>query len=478
MKHSLFAIPFLLLGCAMSSPDIPRSTPEEELVALVGLNVVDVETDKVIPNQTILVQDGLILSIAGRDHIKIPPTASVIDVEGRYVIPGLWDMHVHLTDESALGVYLAHGVVGVRDMAAGMYVEPDQVRKWIEEVAEGGRDGPRIFRAGFLFDGAPSGYAGTVVIEDPEGVQEAIRHAQSHGADFLKVLSRLSKETFWALSAEAKAQKLDLVGHVPTAVGVMASASAMRSMEHLMGVPLACSNEEERLRVAFGALRSETDPEQRARRTSQLRRRLLDTHDSAKAETLFATLQRHGVWQVPTLKGWDFDLRGLSGATVPAAAWSLVPEEQRVQWRESLEGRAGRNAKSQQLDAEQFLRYQEITKAMQSVGVGILAGTDTPHTLVVPGLGLHQELQLLVESGLSPAEAMATATIGAARFLELDHERGRIAPGYAADLLIVRDNPLTDIHNTLTIEYVVRDGYLYGRERLEVLLDEARKAYR
>ncbi len=465
---------FLMLSCSSREKNV-QSYLDDRQFALVGINIVDVEKQEIIYDQTVLVSDGIIFKIGTRSQISIPSETTIIDAKGLFVIPGLWDMHVHLADKASLKVYLAHGIVGIRDMAANMYVPSDSVQNWKQNISNKNLIGPEIVCASPLLDGAPSGYEGTIVISDPSDVPVVIEQIQGQEADFIKILGSLSKEVLLALSDEAHNRNLSIVGHLPTDVRAIDAAPIMKSMEHLMGIIIACSVEEDSIRIAYQTLHKEENPN---KRSIELKRRMFSTYDKSKANQLFEQLKIHESFQVPTLKGWDFDMRGLSGAVIEEEAWGLVPKTKREEWKQALEWRASLSNEQLQLSEEEFNLYLKITNDMNKSGVSILAGTDTPHTLAVPGLALHQELQLLVESGFSPAEAIASATINASKFLELDHERGHIKPDYVADLLIIRDNPLEDIKNTLTIEYVVKNGIIYDIRSITKLLEQARMSYR
>ena len=381
--------------------------------------------------------------------MKPAPGVVVIDATGEFLIPGLWDMHVHLDAQgSELRTLAANGITGIREMYSAIPIAT--LGAWRARP-----ENPRIAAAGFL-DGPlmltsgparPDAYA----VGNAEEARQAVRLLQARGADFLKVYNGLPREAYFAIAQESKRLGIPFAGHVPEAVSpAEASEAGQLSQEHLINILLACSSREEELRAQ--RVSTMNDPAiSPVERALQLGfpdpQGLFNTYDDAKAAALFKTFVKNGTWHTPTL----------------ALLQSFLADKQR----------ARRLLYMQDLSAEVFDgwmarisalldRYKKLVRDMHRAGVDFLAGTDTgPNNPVPVGIGLHDELELLVDSGFTPMEALQTATRNPARYFGRLKDMGTIEPGKLADLVLLSANPLDDIRSTRKIAVVILRGRVF-----------------
>lgn len=362
----------------------------------------------------------------------------MIRASGKFVIPGLWDMHVHVggIEEDWFPLYLANGVTGLREMAAS---EANAVRQrqYQQDLAAGKRPGPELFRTLFPMD-APA-------IGDERQARAEVARRAALGLTFIKVYNGLSRASYLAIADECRRRGIQMVGHVPDSVSAWEAAEAgQASVEHLDGVLLACS-------------RKEAESRWLARASRYPWKMLLDTFDRARADALIDSFRDGGVWQTPTLMIYRIARLAREGRLPGDIPIEYARRDYLQAWR-----REAMEMPFAGIDADVARRlstlYGEIVRRMQQRGVRILAGTDTPNPYCLPGFALHSELALLVEAGLTPAEALRTATWNPAEFLRRTNDFGAIEAGKIADMVVLDANPLEAIGNTRRIHMVVRRG--------------------
>jgi hypothetical protein len=393
---------------------------------------------------SVFIADGRIASIG--KNIQAPAGARIVDASGKFLIPGLWDMHVHLDSSgSALPRLVANGITGIREMYSGIPIAT--LASWRERP-----NVPRIAAAGFL-DGPlllTSGPAppDSFAVADAAQAQLAVASLAARGADFLKVYNSLPRDAYFAIAKESKRLGIPFAGHVPEEVSPgEASDAGQRSQEHLINILLACSTQEDELRRARIAIMN--DPAISGyERMLQLGfpdpQGLFDTYDESKAAALFRTFVKNGTWHTPTLALLHSYLMDPEGARRTPAMQGLSPEQFDM-WRARI--------------GSLLARYKILVGDMHRAGVEFLAGTDMgPSTPVEPGTGLHDEIELLVEAGLTPMEALQSATRNPARYLSKIAEMGTLEPGKVADLVLLDADPLADIRNARKIRMVVLRG--------------------
>ena len=430
---------------------------DTKTLAIVHVTVIDVMQGGLHRDRTVFVRGNRIVNIqpSSRDRLR---GAQVVDGRGKFLIPGLWDMHVHTTfgdwipdgKEIILPLFVANGVTGVRDMGGDLR----QLIDWRKQIQSGTITGPRMVISGPMIDGAPPHFPASAsfpVTTAAEG-RKAVDDLKRDGADFIKVQSYIPRDAYFGVADESKKQGMTFVGHVPDAIRASeASNAGQKSIEHYTGIFEGCSSIEDEL------LKGTKGP-----------RRVVETYSPPKCAALIGLLARNRTWQVPTLvweRGqWlidDLDLSLSPGAKYAAA--SLRDTTYR-KFTESI---------MKELDTDpvtyrrEFVAMElQMTLAMHRAGVPFLAGTDTAAGVyVMPGFSLHQELELFVKAGLTPLEALQTATINPAKFLDRTSDFGTVEKGKLADLVLLDANPLDDIGNTQEISGVVLDGRYLSRLR-------------
>ena len=439
-------------------------------LAITNVTVIDVRAGKPVPKQTVVVRGDRVGAVGPAAGAAVPPGATVIDGTGKFLIPGLWDMHAHVVDPSYPDWFLRYGVTGVRHMFA---INPFYLPAHPADPAAG-PVAPRLVIANQMLDGPDNVFkwpvrTNVVIAADAPAARAAVREIQKKGNDFLKVYSWLPRDAYFAAVAEATKLGLPVAGHVPHAVTVAeASDAGQRTVEHLDGVAVLCSTRADRHRTdlrAVGGTKADSATGWRI---------YVEAHgrfDPDRAAALFKTFVKNGTYHVPTLvQNWQMARLAEEDVIPPDVAKDL-PRFLASFWKRevtpdgvSLPNVGVRFNRQDLRDREALIRGDiKLVRRMHRAGVRLLAGTDTTAPFVVPGLALHQELGLLVEAGLTPAEALRAATLGAAECLKMDERLGTVEPGKLADLVLLGKDPLADIRNTRTVEAVVVGGRLAPR---------------
>lgn len=456
----------IALSAALSGILVRGSAQGVSSLVIVGATVVD-GTDAPPRVANVLIRDGIVGSVG----VAAPPAGStVVDGGGRFLIAGLWDMHVHLAvrpepllaEQTMLPMFLAHGVVGVRDMGGPL----ERVLELRARVARGELAGPRIITPGPFIDGPGDADPAFRRATTSEEAARHVRDLAAAGVDFIKVQAALDPAVHAAVIAAAGRKGLPVAGHVPISMTAeQVIASGQRSLEHISpaivgdGMLLfACSSRSGELLAKLRAIERERASTARAeivQREAALRQELVDTYDPARARALGRSLKGKPVWIVPTLV-FSRSLRPVArsedGANLP---WTLVPPALKDRWlarrAQYLKGAAEADFQAAEGVAKTAAR---AIGDLHAAGASILAGTDTFDAFVLPGASLHEELRLLVSAGLTPLQALQTATSNAAAFRGVSKTEGTIAPGRRADLVLLAANPLLDITNIARVEAV------------------------
>jgi hypothetical protein len=448
-----------------------QKSPESDVLIITNVEVVDTRQGLTSPNLTVVIKQGRIDSIAKHAMIASSHKTQVVNGSGKYLIPGLWDMHAHSAGGPAapwdakiiLPLYIANGITGIRDMGGNLQL----LKQRKESIERGELVGPHMFISGpFLNGGKPYEYS--ITANTPQEGRKAVDKLADEHVDFIKVLSELSRETYFAIAEESRKQKLTFAGHVPESISTSeASAAGQRSIEHLSGLSIACSREEGELRRQ----RVEAVAKRDSKAYHAAGMRSFDTYDPAKARALFAELKKNNTWQAPTLSWWNAQPQ-LASASLSDPRLKYVPASVRKSEDWNPDHIRQSTAPDVFADLEKtVVHYGELTHALNEAGVPILAGTDSPDPYVIPGFSLHDELALLVQSGLTPAQALRTATYNAALFIGKS-ESGAAQKGMIADLVLLDANPLVDIHNTRKISAVILGGKLFSRKDLDRMLEQ------
>ncbi|WP_328807530.1 amidohydrolase family protein [Nonomuraea antri] len=441
--------------------------------AFTHVTVIDVTTGRRLPDQTVIVGAGRIAAVGPYVGTPVPATAEVIDLTGKFLIPGLCDMHVHNFGSEKIfpPLYLVAGVTTVREMW-GMPFH----HQWRDQVENGTLAGPRWVIGGMLIDGSPSYWNGRGLpfheVKDEAEARAAVQRSKRDGADFVKVYSQLSRPLYRAVVDEARRQRIPFAGHCPNVVPVgEASDAGQSSFEHLLGMLFATSDREsEFLRAVADAAIDPVDP---LRQMSALELRAVRHHHPRKAAAVFARLARNESRQVPTLAMFErIDMP--QNVALDDERLKYLPASWRQIWNGTLTAIRRQRTPEESARRRRLFRHRlRLVAAMDRAGVPILAGTDGPGIpYLFPGFGLHDELAVLVRAGLSPLRALQAATVEPARYLGMGHDLGTVQRGKLADLVVLDADPLADITATRRVHSVVARGrYISPARRAAMLAD-------
>jgi imidazolonepropionase-like amidohydrolase len=461
---------FLLFVHLMLSAYAQNSQP----LVISNVSIIDCTGKPAQPGMTVIIENGRIRTITTVHKAKASPNAVVVDGTGKYLIPGLWDMHVHGTPLPGFSeLYVANGVTGVRDM----YWFPSELKKLRESLESGKRVGPRILSAGRIVDGPKPFWPGSVAVSNAEEGRKAVQTVKSEGSDFVKVYSLLPREGYFAIVAEAKKQRIPFAGHVPDSISsAEASDAGQKSIEHLTGVLMDCSTKVNELRQARIEALSQSEAAL-FRLWGMQAQTILDTYSEEKANMLFKKFAANKTWHCPTLIVMLNITRLDDEKLKDDPRTQYMPIFIKSMWDPKNDARF-RNASPERYAMMRKTHAMErsLIVKMRKAGVEFLAGTDAINPYCYPGFSLHEELALLVNAGLTPMEALQAATRNPARFLELEKTLGTVERGKIADLVLLNANPLENIQNTTQIQAVIQNGKLYDRKQLDDLLEKAKKS--
>lgn len=450
----------MLLVLSLFGSPMPRQSPQASL-ALRDVTIIDVARGLALPNRTVVIEGDHIAQVEKSGAVSLPAGAQIVDAAGKFLIPGLWDMHVHTIfgdwfpggREIALPLFIANGVTGIRDMGGDL----DVLLQWRKEIALGIIPGPRLVVSGEMLDGPEPRFPSSIAVSNPDDGRSAVRDLKRRGADFIKLQSLIPREAVLAIADEAKKLGIPFVGHVPDAVrAAEASDAGQKSFEHLIGIFEGSSPLEDQF------LEGGKGPG-----------KFLQSFDAARAVKLIALLAKNETWQCPTLvwerggslieeRELDHDpLAKYAPASWKTGTWKKFTDQ--IVHEFNIDDLATRR---------KFVAKElELVSEMHRAGVPFLAGTDTAAGVYVfPGFSLHEELEILVEAGFTPTEALRTATTNPARFLGMEDRLGTVEKGKLGDLVLLDRDPLEDIRNTREIFAVVANGRFFSREDLDRLL--------
>jgi hypothetical protein len=294
------ALPAIFAMILFASSPLAGQTPPQETTSITHVTVIDVATGKKLSDQTVVLQGDRIVSVSASDSEK-PPPGRIIDAHGGFLIPGLWDMHVHIQDLEDLPLYIANGVTGVRLMFGARDTQELRAKLSTVPVA------PEVIFGSAIVDGDPPVWPGSIIVNKPEEARRTVDSIKSSGADFVKIYNGIPRETYFALADEAHKQNIPFVGHLPYQVRASeASDAGQRSIEHLDGIAIACSKKEQ-------SLIKELRPGRYLEKMN-LYVEALHSFDGAQCQALFSQFKKNSTWQVPTLTvhrsmGWMNDSR-------------------------------------------------------------------------------------------------------------------------------------------------------------------------
>jgi len=473
MKHH---VP-LALYLAFSLLPQARAQSAPPLV-LEHVTLIDPDQDHERKDVSVVVSDGRIQRITPSRSFKTPPGAQIVSLPGKFIIPGLWDMHTHWGDsERVFPLFIANGVLGTRNMAAPL----EQVLSERSKTANGEMLGPRIFACGPVLEGPKPFVGNAVSIHGPDEARQVVDRLHAAGADFLKTYDGLPRDSYFAVAQEANRIGMPFEGHLPLAIKAKEAVDAgQKSFEH--GAVLeGTSTNEDRVANDPAILRAIEAADQThdypsiPETIARMGNLLLDGYSEQKAAALYRDMAEHHAYICPTLvteRNITF-IDDISLQNDPRSQYAL-PRQLR-NWK--TENGFLTKYRTPAYIAYRKREYAAILRNLKLAhicGVPILAGTDNGTAYTYPGFSLHDELALLVEAGLSPRESLQTATTNPARFWNLPDGLGTLRAGSEASFVVLAKDPLADIRNTSEIEAVVMKGKLFDRAALDDLLRQAK----
>lgn len=486
MKPRAATCCLLLLACAPA-----QSSP----IAIRGVTVVDVRDGSLHPQSTVLVAGGRIAAVGPANEVAIAANAEIVEAAGSYLIPGLWDMHVHSVSNIALDqtvetvvasdwhlpLFLAHGVTGVRNMNDGTGDLTLALTKSVRRrLAEGQLRGPpRFLTAGPSVDGHPPLGSHSAVVRTAAEARAAVERLAANGADLVKVYENISREAYFAIVDAARRRHLPVDGHVPFRITAQEAADAgQRTAEHPDAIAAGCSTTAAAEKARFANVLAHLDslpPAEQFLAQFRYYRALYDSRNPAACAPVIEAFRRRGVAVTADLVAYHHVVHA-EQVLADTNRMRLVPPAIRRKWEGWLREEGAREFQAL-LRPIVPLELANI-RLLKEAGVVLLAGTDVGVPFQVPGFSLHVELERLIAAGLTPLGALQAATLNPARVLGMSDSLGTVEAGKLADLVLLDANPLEDIRNTRRIVAVVAAGRLSRRADLDRLLVERSKPQR
>ena len=456
-----FAALIVVLAFTAAFGRLSAAVDAKTSIAFVGVTVIPMDREETLPDQTVLIQAGKIVAVGPTKQTALPHDAIVIDGKGRFLMPGLADMHVHLEHKDFFLLFLRNGVTSIRNMWGTPFHQSLQTL-----VERGDIPGPTIYTTGPIIDGSPRIWPQSKAVRTAEEARIEVRRQKADGYEALKVYENLSWDAYDALTTTAKETGMRIEGHVPMAVGVEhALVTGQHSIEHLSGYIWAVKRDDFevtgtgrrwRLKAAYAV-------------------------DPQKIKLIALASKESGVWNCVTLivtQRFADTVGGFAPTRLSRPEMRFVPPWIRARWDPKKDFRMqhmGRGAVRDMRKASEVNTM--ITSALRDAGAGILLGTDAPNPLIVPGFAIHDELENLVRAGLSPYEALRTGTVNAASALERAGEFGVVKSGSRADLLLLEANPLNDLSTLQNPVGVMARGHWFNAAELDARLEALATKY-
>lgn len=421
----------------------------DKVVAFIDVNVVPMDSERLLKGQTVLIRNGKIAEIGLKSKVKVPKGAERINGRGKYLLPGLADMHVHIWTKDELPLYLANGVTVVRNMDG----RPFHL-EWREQIASGDLLGPSLYTSGPSINNNRA----NLLVKTAAEARQVVRAQKEAGYDFIKVYTFIPKDAYDAIIETAKELRIPVVGHQPERLGLLYTLkSGQISQEHLLGY--------------YGFIEDPTRVIANLRRGEWSFRYIYGAIniDKSKIAVAAAATREAGVWNCPTLVAMD--------RWIPADEAKLLLAQPQMRF-VSPQARAKWNTERFMTDSSPEIRKQGrevrrlLVKGLREAGARLLCGTDAGTDNVEPGFSIHAELQALTEAGLTPYEAIRAATFDAAEFLKAEDQFGTVALGKRADLILLEANPLDSVANVRRNVGVMVRGKWFTRAQLQRMLED------
>jgi imidazolonepropionase-like amidohydrolase len=456
----------LLLSLLLPSLSPQQRQESVPTVVLNGGTLIDVYTGQQINNSPIVVEGHRIRQVGRETDIIVPQEARVIDARNKWILPGLMDMHAHISGfrNLPLELYLVNGVTTIQDPGGNLTL----LRLTRQEIDSGKRLGPRLFFAGYILDGNPPLWPDRSIIADtPERAESAAKFLITQGVDFLKVYNSITEPVLAAIIRIAHGRGIPVSGHVPRSMTMTRAVElGIEGLEHIRVTGREFLPVEEANRIDFLPY---------AHREALLWQRF--DLESDQMKKLVAFLAERKVFLDPTLTVDECNALSLYDEPAQDPNNRFVPREAIINEAEAAPDVFRIPSELKDAAAAGFRKRLQFLAMCSRAGVQIIAGTDGVGAgKLLPGFGLQHELQLLGKAGLTPVQVIQAATINAARALRKDRELGSIETGKFADLVILNSSPLIEIRNTASIDAVMIRGHLIDRKALDEMLAQAEAA--
>lgn len=476
IQKTNLSILIILVLAAISCNDSKKPTlnVSDEAILIHSANIINVNDGSILENNAILIDEGTIQSIGDYTDLKsIVSSNNEIDASDKFIIPGLWDMHLHIEgqdlieDNKALfPVFIAYGITTVRDMASDL---GEQVLAWREDIEQDKFLGPQIFTAGRKLEGINSIWKGDLEIANEEELQQMLDKLEAYDVDLVKITENtLSGELFLKSVQEASKRGFLVSSHVPIDLSINELAEAgLSSIEHVSYL-LRLGVDEENVvqQIKTGTMTK-----------SEANEYYSSNFDQEVAINAYKNLSKTGIAVTPTLIGGK-QLAYLDEDNHEDDEFLDFLTNRftsNYQWR--IDRMANDTPEQKQARKERYQLIAQQLPYLQDAGITIFAGSDAAalNTFVYPAMALHEELELFQTAGLTPLQILQSATINGAEFMGKSKTMGTIEAGKQADIVILNSNPLIDIKSTQDIYSVVNDGQYFNRMDLNSLLDQAKK---
>ncbi|GAB2504129.1 amidohydrolase family protein [Microbulbifer agarilyticus] len=476
----IFVTVCFLFACSSDQEPLPG---QGKFWLIQDTTVIDTRSGSVVPHQSVVIDGDKISAVGATADVVAPAGASVIDGSGKYLIPGLWDMHIHTagvedTTKAMLPLLIANGVTGARSMAADCHIKSGDCGEpipafqvfdgWRQQIASGEMVGPRLVGSSYYTNGPASVEESS--IENPATAEDARGYARllkGRGVDLIKVYGGMYREAYFAMADESKELGLEFGGEIPLTVRVTEASDAGHStIEHAMGFLEQCSaNEEVQRRKLIGSY-------DYAGAFWHVMLELAEDFDEQECQRVYAHVAGNGTWSVPTLNVWAFydGIRSQRGEWREDPNLKYVPRGEVEIWELLEEDYFGEIPDYKRVMQPFFRKMFQVAGDSYKAGIPVMAGSDAGEYGVIWGFSLHTELQHMVEAGMTEADALQAATLNPARYRGLEDLLGTVENGKLADLVLLTANPLEDISNTNAIDTVIANGRVFTRSDLDELL--------
>lgn len=461
----------LIYGCANGD-----RKNNDDIFVFKNVNVIDA-VNGLRNDQSVIVRNNKIVEVGFAGNIREPSGATIVECNGKYMIPGLWDAHLHILDGKELTpdlmfpLFIATGITYIRDTSGDL----ELLLSWRKKASKMEGMAPRVFITGPHFDGLQTSWDHSISIVSPELVKPALDSLIDAEVDHIKIYELPSPEVFKKIVKLAKDKGYKVSAHVPLTMDVIeASNAGLNSMEHMRNLELSISSDwDSLLQMRKKIIANSPDKSGRELRSQIYRAQRLHaihTQDIKRREIVLKCLADNNTWQVPTLTLTASAKHRMYASEDYRESFRYLPKSTRNEWMRSTILKANQLPTAEELALSEWA-YDIIPKLVEA-GIEIMAGTDMPLAQLTPGFSLHEELTFLVDAGLTPMQALESATVLPAKFFGLENQQGCIDKNMLADFVILDANPLDNIKNTQKIQAVMRNGYLHTREDLDKMLNE------